>query len=397
MRRGELTIAAGVHSAALQKQIVDHWNNPADHLLVLVSSHFKDFSKFEPALSADVEFPKRPIFALPTSGTLGPKLIFYSRENITASLEGILSFFELEKIDSVFCYPQPVHVFGLVLGYLFPALYGKRLEFAEGPYSTLAHDAWLSRVGPGTLTLGTPTHIRDLVSRVRTLGVTPPASYSCIVGGAAVPRALWLEAREVLRIEKPSIGYGASELSPGASHLPPGREPLGDGEIGVPLPNVDLAIQPGMGIKAKGANVCLAVAQSGELHFPEEIWLRDEVTAREDGTMVFSHRTDLILNRGGEKVSFEQIESLLWTKHGLVAVGVGVEHPRLGQELALIVEANAANPVSREAVYKTLQDAHAREFDSRLFFVVPELPRNANSKIDRKACLKHAELQCSFL
>lgn len=276
-----------------------------------------------------------------------------------------------------------------MLGYLFPLIYEKKVIAPPGPYSRAAHTLWMETVGEGTLTLGTPTHFQDLISVCEETGFEPPFSYSSIIGGAPVTKALWLQMQERLNIEYPSIGYGASELSPGATHLPPGWVPRADHEIGLPLPNVTLDIHPGRGIRVRGDNTCLAIFQNGEVHFPEEVWLRDEVKQREDGVLIFSNRTDLLLNRGGEKYSFEEIERLLWCELRLEAVALGVSDERLGEELALLVKGDEHH----SAAYTALKNTFGRDFNPSLYFSVSEFPLGASHKIDRSACRQYVEKQ----
>lgn len=391
--KSTVTICRGFHSEETRRRITATWADTTDSsLCVLVPPTLEDLSPFERFYQDTASFPERPLFGLFSSGTTGTKLIFYSRRNLEASLEGILSFFERNRIDSIFCYPQPYHVFGLSLGYVLAERTGWTLHTPEGPYARTAHDRWLETVGAGTLTLGTPAHLNDLVQRVLAAGVTPPVSYSCILGGAPVPRALWHAAQQTLRIQAPSIGYGASELSPGATHLPPGEPPREDGEVGFPLPNLRLTVTPGEGVRVSGENVCVAMVEEGTLSFPSEIGLRDDLVRGDNGSLRFSHRTDLVINRGGEKFSLEQIERLVWEKLGLRVVAVGKKDKRLGEELALLVPPQDPRP-SREAVYDLLRRTHARDFDPALFFALSELPMNRNAKIDRQACRQFVESQ----
>ena len=379
------------HRPNLVDEVSRAWND--GELLVMVPPGLKNLSAFEPFLNGTDVFPEPAIFGIFTSGTVGHKLIFYSRRNIEASLQGIMSFFDINSIELIYSYPQPFHVFGLVLGYLCAQIYGKRLEVPMGPYSKLAHENWLKTVDATTLTLGTPTHFKDLLAYVTSVNAVPRASYSAILGGAPVTRQVWLDVQSNLKVAAPSIGYGASELSPGATHLGPGITPLEDFEIGAPLPNVKIEVEPGRGMRVRGENVCLGLVENGQLRHPSEIWLQDEVRERSEGRLVFCNRTDLILNRGGEKFSFEQIERLLKSQLAVEAVGVGVPHGRLGEELGLILRKSDLAIVSKEAIYECLRRFYAKDFDPNLCFFIDELPKTASAKIDRRECLQYIKEQ----
>jgi acyl-CoA synthetase (AMP-forming)/AMP-acid ligase II len=372
----KIEIWRGYHSEEILRKIESAWNGKC--FLVLLPENAPSMAAIPTERLR--ELPEPPVLGLLTSGTMSRKMVLYSKRNLESSLEGIFSFFDVGRIESVFSYPQPYHVFGLALGYLFPLLYGKKLNVNYGPYSRTSHEAWLKCVDSRTLTLGTPTHFHDLIRFVRESETIPDASYSSIVGGASVNKTLWEEMQSVLKIEAPSIGYGASELSPGATHLPPGRSPIEDGEIGISLPNVSIRVDEGTGLTVRGPNVCLAIINGEEVICPSEISLRDEIKVRADGSMVFKHRTDLLLNRGGEKFSLEQIEGKIGERFGIRAVGVGLEHPRLGEELALVVEGDP----DRTPVYEFLHREFGREFDPKYFYPIERLPLNGSSKIDRQ-------------
>lgn len=346
-----------------------------------------EWSRGEPPLPrrhADVPFPEQPVYGLFTTGTTRerPKLVLYSRRNVEASLDGILSFFDTSRLGTVFCYPQPAHTFGLCLGYLLSYLRGLALVTGEGKYATSFHEKRAAVRDPSTLTLGTPTHLRDLIAYVEARGLKLAPTYSAILGGAAVPRSLWREVRDKLAIEAPSVGYGATEACPGVTHLPPGREPVEDGEIGVALPHLTLEIGEGE-LTARGSSVCLATLSEGKWDFPDRLTLADDVRRRDDGVLVFRGRAGRLLNRGGEKFALDQIEGHLRAL-GAEAVAVALPDARLGQELGIVARtASSAPPVA--TLYESLHAAFGRRFDPSRFIAVEALPLDDSGKPDRRA------------
>src|SRR5690606_280820 len=116
-----------------------------------------------------------------------------------------LDLFDKTKIEKVYCYPQPYHVFGLLLGYCLSHINKFELVVSGGRYSASAHDEWLQTVNDHTLTLLTPTHLRDLATYLNRIKAKPVASYSCIIGGAKVGADDWAVAKDVLKITSPSI------------------------------------------------------------------------------------------------------------------------------------------------------------------------------------------------
>ena len=330
-------------------------------------------------------FPAPPCLGLFTSGSTGrPRLILYSRENLLSSLEAVYSLFDHKKIDSIFVYPQPFHIFGLALGYIAAQIYGWRLITVPGKYSQNFHRAWLNARSPGLLTLATPTHMADLLGIVRAEKIPPQPTYSAILGGASVERKLWLALRDELGIEAPSIGYGASEASPGVTHLAPGIEPRKDGEIGKPLPHLVVGLEKGAGIRIQGPSLCLAIVENGRAEFPNSYLIPDLVSDAGDGTFIFTGRANLILNRGGVKQSLEEIETALLNNFSARSICVALEHPRLGEELGIVLD----NPdLTREQVRAFLRTKFGSSFEDLTILKLPSLPLNASLKLDRVAAL----------
>ncbi|MBS1961820.1 MAG: acyl--CoA ligase [Bdellovibrionales bacterium] len=348
-----------------------------------------------------IAYPARPILGVFTSGTVGgkPRLVLYSKANVEASLEGILEVFDRDRIDAIFAYPQPFHTFGLVLGYVQAIATGRPLIAPFGRYSSDFHRAWRETASrhPGLLTLGTPTHFQDLLKAAEAWEPEAiPATYTTIIGGASVPRALWRGLRDRLRVAAPSIGYGCTEASPGLTHLPPGREPSEDGEIGGVLAGLSVEILPGTGLEFTGPQACLAIIQDGRIEFPRRILIRDRLGARPAPNgrtnYVFEGRYDLVFNRGGVKFSLEEIERFLRESFPASEfLAVAVADDRLGEDLGLLVRARESRDdrsapseeESKKAILAALHGKFRAHFDPARVLSVSELPTNAAAKPDR--------------
>lgn len=399
----------GYHSPQLQELVQHAWKR--EELLVLCPPLIRDFS-FMSALpvgaielcgewgetyaaaqaaidqrkSYPQNYPQAPVLGVFTSGTASgaPRLALYSKKNIESSLESILEFFDHTKIDSVFCYPQAFHTFGLTLGYVLSLT--KNLDFysGEGRYNCTFHEQWLEVKSSRLLTLGTPTHFQDLLKHVAQKSVTPRVTYSCIIGGAPVTTSLWRDIRDKLRIEAPSIGYGCTEASPGIAHNAPGLQPTVDGEIGRFVKGLNVEILPGVGLEFSGDSLCMAMIQNGEIEFPKRVCINDDVSRRDDGTLVFHGRTDLTLNRGGQKLSLEQVERELTNKLGRDFVCVAIPHKRLGQDLGILLKATADDfdPASLDEV---LRESFGVAFNKNHCAEVDGFPLNEAAKVCRKS------------
>ena len=363
-----------------------------EDLLILCSPQLSDFS-FVDQIKEEVlkTFPARPVLGVFTTGTVSgkPRLVLYSKKNVEASLASVFSLFDDQKIEEVFCYPQPFHTFGLTLGYLYAILKNKKLTFVEGPYTQASHVARAEIQHEKVLTLGTPAHFFDLVSQVDAGKLTLKPSYSAILGGAKVSTALWHAIQTKLKIASPSIGYGASEACPGVTHLPPGMAPLEEGEIGFPLPNVEVVLKTDVGLEFSGDNLCVAILENGELSFPKKVLLTDLIEKRDDGRLVYAGRTSQIINRGGTKYSTEALEALLFQKLNYRAACFPVQDSRLGEEVGIFLESESEDTVAlatlQDACKKVLALEFGHQFTVPVFRLMQKLPFNDNGKLDRKA------------
>jgi predicted hotdog family 3-hydroxylacyl-ACP dehydratase len=379
----EVIIHQGHHSLETQNLIQDAWKN--QKCLILCPAHVKDTQFIK-----DLKIPKNIILGIFTSGTMSgkPRLVFYTKKNIESSLRSIRELFETEKIDQIFCYPQPTHTFGLTLGYIHAIHHNLKLTFHEGAYSSDAHRKWFSVQTPGLLTLGTPTHFIDLIGWLKTNNLTPKKSYSAILGGAPVAKQLWQQLVDILKIEKPSVGYGATEASPGITHLAPGAEPKCDGAIGKLLTGVTLEPVESGGFIFSGDNVCEAIADETGLHFQKRIHIKDDLSKTATDSYIFNVRADLIINRGGLKISPELIESQLLTEFNLKSICIPFYSERLGEDIGLVVQANEIdkNELSERIINFVATKASVKISSEHIIF--SEIPVNLNSKYDRKEALK---------
>src|SRR5687768_14209246 len=111
-----MKIADGFHSKFLLEAVARAWKT--GETLIVRPPHIKSFEV--PEVVKKWKPSEQPILGVFTSGTVNgtPKLVFYSKTNIESSLTSIRSLFDVKRIEKIFCYPQPTHTFGLILGYV---------------------------------------------------------------------------------------------------------------------------------------------------------------------------------------------------------------------------------------------------------------------------------------
>ncbi len=400
----KIILYKGYHSPLAYQNFVRCYDS--NELILFLPPTLTDYSfleKFPPGESLLIgelwedspQLPKRkakdPVHAIAgvfTSGTTdAARLVLYSKTNLESSCQNIYELFDRERLQSLFCFPQPFHTFGLTLGYAASHILGLHIKFPEGKYSRKAHEDWRAQINDCTLTLGTPTHFYDLIAEQKQRAAIKN-SYSCIIGGAKVKKQLWADCQDILNIEFPSIGYGATEASPGLTHLPPGVKPKEDGEIGIPLPHVEIQLSE-TGLTFSGPNLCCGIFESDELYFPETFELPDIIRVRDDdGHWVYETRANWFLNRGGEKFSLEKLENQIYHETGWEALCCSLPDPRLGEDLGILLlqSSNPSEPDPHK-VLASLKKSTLRNFNPDNIRWVESWPLNENLKRDRLKAL----------
>ena len=103
------------------------------------------------------------------------------------------------------------------------------------------------------------------------------------------------------------------------------------------------------------------------------------------GCITVTGRTKDIINRGGEKLSAQEIEALLCRHPGVAAAAVvAAPHPRLGEEPAAFMIRRPGATVSDDEVRQFLAaEGVAPQKIPRIFVHVDDLPRTASGKVKK--------------
>ncbi|MEA2177506.1 MAG: hypothetical protein QOG77_803, partial [Solirubrobacteraceae bacterium] len=124
-----------------------------------------------------------------------------------------------------------------------------------------------------------------------------------------------------------------------------------------------------------------APGRDGALCTPEmAVYSGDVVVADEDGFLYFVSRKDEMIKTSGYRVSPTEIEEAVYDT-GMVrdAVAFGVDDPRIGQHIALVVSGD----VDPDALRVTLAKQVPTYMVPRQITVLEDLPRSPNGKFDR--------------
>jgi fatty-acyl-CoA synthase len=117
----------------------------------------------------------------------------------------------------------------------------------------------------------------------------------------------------------------------------------------------------------------------------------DFATVEADGTITLLGRGSVCINTGGEKVFPEEVEEVLKTHPSVHdAVAVGVPDDRFGQAVTAVVEPEPGATVDEAELIAHVKARLAHYKAPKRVFVVPDLERAANGKVDYQRWTEHA-------
>jgi 2,3-dihydroxybenzoate-AMP ligase len=123
--------------------------------------------------------------------------------------------------------------------------------------------------------------------------------------------------------------------------------------------------------------------------FTSDGWYRtgDIVRLRPDGNLVVEGRDKDMINRGGEKISAEEVENFAYQVPGVsLAAAVAMPDPDLGERVCLYVVAHAGCTVTLDDVHEVMNVAGTARFKlPERLVLVTELATTKVGKIDKKA------------
>lgn len=228
--------------------------------------------------------------------------------------------------------------------------------------------------------------------------------------GGRMPRSTLVRLRRIFPHAKPYLMYGLTEAFR-STYLDPAEVDRRPDSIGKAIPNAQILVvrpdgtpcEPGEEgeLVHRGALVAM-----GYWNDPERtaarfrpapgrpdgiparelaVWSGDIVRADEEGFLYFVGRNDEMIKTSGYRVSPTEIEEVVYST-GLVrdAVALGVDDPRLGQRIILVVSP-ARGQLDREELLGALKQQLPLYMIPSDVVIRDELPRSPNNKFDRHA------------
>ena len=130
-------------------------------------------------------------------------------------------------------------------------------------------------------------------------------------------------------------------------------------------------------------------AEQNTRSFTADGWYRsgDIVRRRPDGNLVVEGRDKDMINRGGEKISAEEVENLIYQLPQVAQVAaVAMPDPELGERVCVYAVLAPGASLTLDAVRSAMAAAQAARFKwPERLVIVPELPATKVGKIDKKA------------
>ncbi len=286
-----------------------------------------------------------------TSGTSGePKGVLHRHEVLTRAADAHIHHFGLGADDVVYV-PSPLaHQTGFLYGMWIALRLGVPQVLQEVWDAEVGLEA-IRRFGVTFVQAATP-FLADLTAAVRDRGEAPASLRTFVATGAAIPRELAREARELLDAEVGGA-WGTTECCLGTAFAPgdpPERAWSADGRAlhGVRVRVVGDQGRPRAQGREGNFEVDTGCRFAGYLNRPEltaealttDGFYRtgDLAQIDADGYVRITGRVKDVINRGGEKVPVTEIEQLLYAHPAVLEVAiVAMPDARLGERACAFV------------------------------------------------------------
>ncbi|MET8308082.1 acyl-CoA ligase (AMP-forming), exosortase A system-associated [Micromonospora sp. NPDC005173] len=346
-----------------------------------------------------------PAAILYTSGSTGkPKGVVLSHRNLIAGAESVSEYLG-NSADDVILAALPLsfdagfsqlttgftvgaHV--VLVNYLFP---GDVVKLCAKHGVT-----GLTCVPPLWLQLAEQRWPGEAVRRMRYIANT----------GGRMPKATLDRLRQIFPAAKPYLMYGLTEAFR-STYLDPVEVDRRPDSIGKAIPNVEILVVRPDGTLAdpgeegelvhRGALVAMGYwndpertaerfrpvpGSEGALRPEIAVWSGDIVRRDDEGFLYFVGRNDEMIKTSGYRVSPAEIEEVAY-ETGLVgdAVALGVDDPRIGQHVALVVSPAAGHEFSEAGLLAELKERLPLYMVPKQIVRRAALPRTPNGKYDR--------------
>ncbi len=349
-------------------------------------------------VSADRARPDMTAQLLFTSGSTGePKGVLQTHASLNEAAAIHIHHFGLTADDVIYI-PSPLaHQTGFLYGMWIALLLGAT-QVVQTVWEAEAGFKAMRETGVTFVQAATP-FLADIVRVARERRETIESLRTFVATGAAIPRELAREARQVLGAEVGGA-FGTTESCLGAAFVP-GQDPdlawSADGRAleGITLRVVDDSGDPLPAGAEGNFEVLTPTLFEGYLNRAElsadaitaDGYYRtgDLATIDADGYLRITGRVKDVINRGGEKVPVVEVEQLLYGHPAVREVAiVAMPDQRLGERACAFVVLEADAELDFEAMQRHLEAGRlAKPYWPERLEVVDELPRTPSGKIQK--------------
>ncbi|MCU1569726.1 MAG: 4-coumarate--CoA ligase 1 [Naasia sp.] len=381
----------------------------ADHVIVLdgADGHasLRDLLG-EGRAAPDVAFdPATQVAVLPySSGTTGtPKGVQLSHRNLVANVLQCGPVLDVEAEDRVLALLPFFHIYGMTV--LLNIALERRARLVTMPRFDLAeflrivseHGCTYLFIAPpiGVALAKHPMVDRYDLSSVRAI-LSGAAPFDEALGRALAQR---LDARV-------RQGYGMTELSPVSHVIPPDRDDISLGSIGVPVANVESKLidtetgeeidlpaegrsRPGE-LLVRGPNVMIGYLDRDEathqtIDADGFLHTGDVASVDSDGVLYIVDRLKELIKYKGYQVAPAELEALLLTHPGIAdAAVIGIPHEESGEAPKAFVVRSPGSAVTEDEVMAFVSEHVAPYKKVRSVEFVEAVPKSSSGKILRK-------------
>lgn len=333
---------------------------------------------------------------LHTSGTTSrPKLVALTHNQLMIAATSIAACLQLTERDRCLNVMPLFHIHGLVGALLASMTVGGSVVCTRG-FDAEHFCGWLKDYRPTWYT-AVPTIHQAIVSCAKTdPGAVERHSLRLIRSCSAALRPPVAQELEDLFGVPVIEAYGMTEAAHqiASNPLPPKRRK--HGTVGLPT-GTEVAVMDGRRFLARGelgeiairGRSVISAYAKGDGNHDENFtdgWLRtgDQGFVDEDGYIHLTGRLKEIINRGGEKISPNEIEEVLLGNPEIAQAAVfPIAHASLGEALGAAVVLRQNSELRAASIREYLLDRIAAFKVPDTVFVVKEIQKSATGKVNR--------------
>lgn len=339
-----------------------------------------------------------PAILMPTGGTSGQlRFVIHTWDTLAASAQGFQTYFQVKAVNCL-CVLPLYHVSGLMQG-LRSLLSGG--EWASQSFKSLEQGQYPDRNPADWFVSLVPTQlVRLLEARSPSLDWLRGCRAILLGGAPAWPDLLDWARQEQLPL---APTYGMTETAAQIATLQPDAFLQGKTGCGQILPHAHVRIVDEAGCPVTGGQVGHVQIQANSLFLgycpanptgvrptvfqPDDLGYFDR-----DGSLHIQGRTSDKIITGGENVFPAEVEAVVWAT-GLVAdvCVVGLPDRHWGQAVTAVYVPPARQAVQQAQLHAALADQLSSFKRPKHWIGVPQLPRNAQGKVNRQAVMALAQ------